>query len=187
MSDEAARESPLRRGRPRRSAEPGLHIDVGLGELLGGLGSLLDLASRLGQEGTSEVSRTGEVQGPGGVRGVYGFTVKMGAGGVPSVERFGNVRATERGPEVSDVREPLVDVFDEGDHVLVVIELSGIAATEIKLDARDDILALAAEGRHRKYAKEILLPAPVDATSLRQSFQNGILEVRLNKVTGRER
>ena len=184
MSDETPRAGPLRRGRPRRPTEPGLNIDLGLGELLGGLGNLLDLANRLGQEGSSEVSRTGEVQGPGGVRGVYGFTVKMGAGGVPSVERFGNVHATERGPEVSDVREPLVDVFDEGDHVLVVIELPGVSATDVKLDAKDDILVLAAEGRHRKYAKEILLPGPVDAASLRQSFQNGILEVRLNKATG---
>lgn len=174
-----------RRGRTRR--EPGregeVHVELGFGDLFKGLGGFLELLGQLAEQGKDEVSRGGEVRGPGEVRGVYGFSVKMGVGGAPTVERFGNIRSTEHGPEVSEVREPLVDVFDEGRQILVVAELPGIAADHVHLEVKDDILSLSSIGRGRKYAKELLLPAPVNPASLRQSYQNGILEIRLDKVS----
>lgn len=185
MSEHRPSDGPRRRpGRPRPD-EPDVHVSLGFGQLFKGLGDFLELVDRLSEEGKSEISRAGEVRGPGDVRGVYGFSVKMGVGGRPTVERFGNVRPTERGAEVSEVREPIVDVFDEGDHVLVVAELPGVQADAVRLEAEGDILSLSAEGRHRKYAKEVLLPAMVDPASLRHSYQNGILEVRLNKAAER--
>ncbi|MBI3976770.1 MAG: Hsp20/alpha crystallin family protein [Chloroflexi bacterium] len=182
MSEQRRTGGP-RRG-PRREGPGGgeIHVDLGFGDLFKGLGNFLDLIGELSKEGKQETSGTGEVQGPGGTKGVYGFSIKMGVGGAPTVEHFGNVRATERGPEISEVREPLVDVFDEGDHILVVAELPGVAESGITVEARDDIVTLSAEGRSRKYAKEILLPAPVDPASIRQSYQNGVLEVRLGKA-----
>src|SRR3990172_2216288 len=106
--------------RGSRPPEGEVHIELGFGELFKGLGNFIDLLGQMAEEGKSEVSRTQEVRGPSGLRGVYGFSVKMGLGGTPTVERFGNIRATPRGPEVSEVREPLTDVFDEGDHILVI-------------------------------------------------------------------
>jgi len=169
---------------PRGSKPDGgeIHIDLGFGELFKGLGNFLDLVGQMSEEGQSEISSTKEVRGPGGLRGVYGLSIKMGLGGAPTVEHFGNIRATPRGPEVSEVREPLVDVFDEGAYVLVVAELPGVVEGDIRVEAKDDILTVSAEGRHRKYAKEVLLPAMVDPPSLRQSYQNGVLEVRLSKA-----
>jgi len=41
---------------------------------------------------------------------------------------------------------------------------------------------LKAEGKERKYAKEILLPAKVKPESLHQSFRNGVLEITLQKA-----
>jgi HSP20 family protein len=153
-------------------------IDLGLGEILKGLGGFIDLVSELGEG--KEIRRSGELRGPGEVRGVYGLSIKS-LGGVPVVEQFGNIRPTERGPEVSDVREPLADIFDEADHVLVVVELPGVVDEGIKIEVEGDILTLQASGRERRYAKELLLPAQVDAASLQRSFQNAILEIRLEK------
>jgi HSP20 family protein len=172
------------RRRTPRDLPEGIHLNVGLGlgDLFKGLGNFMDLASRLAEEGSGEVSRTGEAPGPGKTRAVYGFSIKMGVGGQPTVEQFGNVQTTERGSAVSEVREPLIDVFDEKGHVLVVAELPGVAESDVHLEIKDDILSLSAEGRGRKYAKEILLPDMVDAATLRQSFQSGILEVRLDKA-----
>ena len=101
--------------------------------------------------------------------------------GSPTVEQFGNIRPTAHGPEVSEVREPLVDIFDEADHVLVVAELPGVTDEDIKVEVEGDILTLEAAGRERKYSKELLLPAQVDASNLQRSFKNAILEVRLEK------
>ena len=77
-------------------------IDLGLGGLFKGIGNLMDLISDMAEKGESEVSRHGEfkVKGLDRARGVYGFSVRMGLGGTPTVEHFGNIRATDEGPVV---------------------------------------------------------------------------------------
>ncbi len=154
----------------------------GLGGIFRGLGDLLSLAERLAEQGEREVTQEREFSSPGGMRGVYGFSVRMGTGGAPTVERFGNVRATNEGPVVSDTREPLIDVFDEGDEVVVVAEVPGVQEKDIQLELEGDVLALSATGPKRKYEKEVLLPAAVEPSSRRQSYQNGYLELRFRKT-----
>lgn len=154
----------------------------GLGGLLSGLGDLINLAERLAEQGEHATTGEREFTSPGGSRGVYGFSVRTGIGGTPTVERFGNVRTTSEGPVVSDTREPLVDVFDEGDEIVVVAEVPGVQEENIHLDLVGDVLALSATGPKRKYEKEVLLPAAVDPASRRQSYQNGYLELRFKKT-----
>ena len=100
-------------------------IDFGLGGLFKGIGNFFDLLSEMGEEGETEVRRTGEfkVKGLDKAKSIYGVNIRMGLGGIPAVEHFGNIRATEEGPVVAEEREPLVDVFDEGDVILVIAEL----------------------------------------------------------------
>ena len=166
--------------------EEDISIDLGVGGLFKGLGNFLDLLSNMietADEQGGETNTTGEfkVKGLGDkARGVYGFSVRSGIGGVPRVEHFGNIRNTQAGPEVADVREPLVDVFDEAQEVVIAAELPGVSDEEIQIEIQDDVLSLGTNGE-RKYAKEILLPAVVDAASLQRTYQNGILEIRLKK------
>lgn len=168
--------------------EEEIEIDFGIGKLsFGGLfkgvGNLIDLVSKMAEEGKTEVSRTGEIKGLGGkAKGVYGFTVKMGLGGIPTVEQFGNIRETEKGPVVEEVREPIVDVFDEEDKVLVIAEIPGVEEQNIHLDLKGDILSISAEDRDRKYSKEVLLPSAVDTGTMKSSYKNGILEVTFPKA-----
>jgi len=117
---------------------------------------------------------------PKGAKGVYGFSIRTLAG-KPVIETFGNIRETKKGPVVEEVREPIVDVFDEKDHILVIAELPGVSEDEIKIEVAGDILNLTASDRDRKYAKEILLPSKVKASSLKTSFKNGILDITLEK------
>lgn len=165
--------------RPGRPGRPG---GEGVGGLLRGLGDLINLAERLAEQGEHATSEEREFTSPGGARGVYGFSVRMGIGGTPTVERFGNVRDSTAGPVVSDTREPLVDVFDEGDEVVVVAEVPGVQEKDIHLDVNGDVLALSATGPKRKYEKEILLPAAVDPAEQRRNYQNGYLELRFTKA-----
>jgi HSP20 family protein len=160
-----------------------VEIDFGMGKisfggLFKGLGNLIDLASRLSEEG---VEKRGEIRGlPRGAKGVYGFSIRTLAG-KPVIESFGNIRETAKGPVVEEVREPIVDVFDEADRILVIVELPGVLEDEIKVEVAGDILSLAAFGKDRKYAKEILLPSKVKPDSVKTSYKNGILEIRLEK------
>jgi len=151
---------------------------VSFGGLFKGLGNLIDLAAKLREEG---FEKSGEIRGlPKGARGVYGFSVRTLAG-KPVIESFGNIRETAKGPVVEEVREPMVDVFDEKDHILVIAELPGVAESEIKVEVAGDILNLTASDKDRKYAKEILLPSKVKPETIKTSYNNGILEITLEK------
>lgn len=130
----------------------------------------------------SGISRNKAFSIPGGGRGVYGFSIRSGlAGSEPVVNEFGNVKMTNEGVVVSETREPLVDVFDEGAEILVVFELPGIAEGDIRVELNGDVLALDAQGLRHHYESETLLPAAVDADSAQQSYENGYLQVRYAK------
>ncbi len=151
---------------------------ISFGGLFQGLGNLIELASKLSEEG---VERSGEIRGlPKRAKGVYGFSIRTMAG-KPVIESFGNIRETAKGPVVEEVREPMVDVFDEENRILVIAELPGVSENEIKIEVAGDILNLAASDGDRKYAKEILLPGKVKPESMKTSYKNGILEITLEK------
>lgn len=169
-------------GMTEKRRKSGEEIEFGLGGLFKGISGLFDLVSKMVEEGKEEVTRTGEIRGLGDkVKGMYGFTVKMGLGGKPIIEQFGNIKATEKGTVVNEVREPIVDVFDEEERLVVIAELPGVEESDVHLEVRDDILELTAEAKERKYRKEVLLPSPVDADSMESTYKNGILEIKLLK------
>jgi HSP20 family protein len=171
----------------KKQDEEKTEIDFGIGKfsfggLFQGIGSLIDLVSKMEEEGKGEVNREGEFTSPSGrVKAVYGLSVKTGLGGKPTVESFGNVRRTHKVPVVDEEREPLVDVFDEKDHVLVIVELPGVAEEQISTKVNGDILTLSAAEGGRKYYKEVVLPKDVDAGTLTSSYKNGVLELRMSK------
>jgi len=163
-------------------------IDFGLGKLtvndiFQGLGSLVDFVAKMEQEDKTEERRAGEFTSPSGrIKGVYGFSVKQGVGGKPVVEPFGNVKKTEHGPVVAEEIQPVADVFDEKDRVVVIIELPGVEGKQIHTEVKGDILILSACGKGRKYAREVILPTRVDASTLTSKYRNGVLEIRMSKV-----
>jgi HSP20 family protein len=118
------------------------------------------------------------------VKGVYGFSVKVGLGDKGAqevkVEPFGNVRRDERSGEtvVQEIREPVVDVFEEKDHTLVVAEMPGISTKDVKLTVKDDLLTIYAEKKDKKYRKEVLLPRSYPREKMKVSCNNGILEIK---------
>ena len=167
------------KGKGRATAGAG---ESGLGGILRGLGGFLDVISNLSEQG-GEFTRNGELgDDKKGIKAVYGLSVRLGEGGKPSLERFGNVKDRGRGPVVEEVREPLVDVFDEADHLLVVVELPGIDAKGIHYEINSDMLDLSAGRGNRKYKKEILLPCKVADEGAVLSYRNGVLELKLCKA-----
>lgn len=173
----------------KKKEEPkaGAEFDFGMGKLsfgglFEGIGNLIESVGKIAKEG-GVISEEGELTGLGDkVKGVYGFTVRTLAGGEPKVETFGNIKRTKKGPVVEEEREPIVDVFDEEDHLLVVAELPGIDSGDVKLEVEGDILTLSAKTGERTYNKETVLPAGVDRATEEVTFKNGILEVKYSKA-----
>ena len=176
-----------KRGRKKREEAPEFDFGLGLGGVFKGLGSFIELLTDMAEGGETLTQRSGEIRGlREGMRGVYGFNVRMGLGGEPQVQQFGNVRATNAGPVVDEVREPIVDVFDEGDAILVVAEMPGVSIKDVVIDVKQDVLSICtAPTAPRKYAKEVLLPAAVSVASQKSTFKNGVLELRFEKARGK--
>jgi HSP20 family protein len=158
----------------------------GLGDLFEKLGELAETGEELRRSGTIETNTSRGRE----VKGVYGFTVKVGlgeegdeAGGArPKIEPFGNIRRDEEtgASVVQEVTEPMVDVFEEDGHVQVVAELPGIGEEDLELELHGDVLSIQAARGDKKYRKEVLLPRSFDADGMQHSCRNGILEVKLS-------
>jgi len=111
---------------------------------------------------------------------VWGFEIVVGPDGVPRIKEFGNIRRVGRAPKITEEVEPLVDVMEEDDRVRVVVELPGVEKDKISLKASGRKLIIKASN-HKKYYKEIDLPAEVDTSTAKANYRNGVLEVELRK------
>jgi len=155
----------------------------GLGGLFKGIEKLVDLAGKLEEKGG--ISKEGEINLDNikkGMKGVYGFTINTAVGGgSPKVETFGNIKKTPEGPKVDEEREPITDIFDEKDEIVVIAEMPGIAENDLKIDLKEDILEISAVSKNRTYRKELLLPVKAVSQNLTHKFKNGILEIRIKK------
>jgi HSP20 family protein len=77
--------------------------------------------------------------------------------------------------------KPLVDVFDGDSEIIITAELPGVLEAEI-VTAFDDSLLIITTNGEKQYATEIMLPEAVSVSSLTQSYNNGMLELRVKKT-----
>ena len=113
--------------------------------------------------------------------------IPPGARGGPSATRpTPRAKAKRKRPEQRLAGQPpeelAADVFDEGDHVAVIVELPGVAAedVEVTLEGRTLSIAVTAAGAKRHLAVEM----PCDAQGEPQrSLNKGILKVQIEKAT----
>lgn len=160
----------------KEKEKPTVDFGLGFGGLLKGLGDFVDTVSKMAEEGKSEFEKEGEISFDRGkkLKGMYGVSVRIGRAGTPIVEQFGTKPET-------DVREPLVDVFDEKDVVRVIVELPGVEEGDVKTELEGDLLKIRAERGDRKYEKDIELPAAVKG-EFKPRYKNGVLEIELGKA-----
>jgi HSP20 family protein len=176
-------EKPImpKKGSRTREKAPSAGFAPGFGGILKGLSDLVEKLDGLSESG-GNLSKTGEIRGDGQqVKGIYGFTVKVGLGDdQPRVEPFGNLRQDSKSGHtvVQEVREPVVDVFEEDSHVLVVAEMPGISAADVHIDVDGDLLTVTAERGDKKYRKEVLLPESISREKMQITCNNGVVEIR---------
>jgi HSP20 family protein len=175
-------------GGGKGKAKGGAGSGEGVEGLLGNLTSFLEKIEQLAEKG-QELRESGVLDGVEGSdkKIQYGFSISTAKGEGGSnrvkVEPFGNVkRDKETGAaRVDEVREPMTDVFEEADGVLVIAEMPGVDAEHVKVSVAGDILTIEAEQGAKRYAKEVLLPAPA-AGEPRVACNNGVVEIRVDRV-----
>jgi len=170
--------------RDQDSGKPRGESSSGLGGVFSGLSELMEKLNKLAESG-EELRHTGEIGGTGkGTKGIYGFTVKVGLGDQgPRVEPFGNIRQDKKTGEavVQEIREPVVDLFEEKDCLLIVAEMPGIGVKDVQLEVKDDVLTISAAKGEKKYRKEVLLPGSYPREKMRITCNNGVLEIKCGK------
>ena len=82
---------------------------------------------------------------------------------------------------VEEVYEPLVDLFDEGDYILLIAEIPGVSLEQVSIKQFEDILLLSAKASDRKYRQEIVLPTQINLAERKISLHHGVLQVKLPK------
>ena len=117
---------------------------------------------------------------------VYGYSVKIGPDGKPTIREFGNMKPGLTGEggaplNLTERREPLVDVIEDGDAVKVLAELPDVEKRDIRLKATDHSLTINVDNPTRKYYKELEFPEEVDEKSAKSTYTNGVLEIVFRK------
>jgi HSP20 family protein len=183
-----------------RASRPGSDREVrGSGEKTDGenrfsrfLTGLTDIAEKLNaiSEKGESLSDKGEFtcsSKEGGLKGVYGFTVKTGLGGQDDqirVEPFGNIRKDKKTGEavVQEIHEPPLDVFEDESGTTLIAEMPGVGPEDIKIEVRDDVLTVFAQKGGKKYRKEILLRHSLSEERIKITCNNGIVTIRCEKT-----
>ena len=81
------------------------------------------------------------------------------------------------------LREPkhLVDVLEGTDEIMVVADFAGFNREDLRVHVKGERLTVAAEASDRKYRKSLNLPKRVIPSTIRTTYKNGVLEIRLKK------
>lgn len=95
-----------------------------------------------------------------------------------------NFRRYQKTLLIDKFQEPNTEVFAETESALVIAEMPDVRRKEdIRLSAEHDILILEAaidtKWGKRKFAKELLIPFPIDLENTQISINNGIIEMTL--------
>ena len=159
------------------------------GRILSGLTDIAEKLNEISEKGET-VAKKGEFTFPskeGGVKGVYGFSLKTGLGGkgdAIKVEPFGNIRKDKKTGEavVQEIHEPLMDVFEDEKATTLIAEMPGVGRDDIKIDVRDDVLTISAKKGAKKYRKEVLLSHSPAKERIKVTCNNGIVTIRCEKA-----
>jgi HSP20 family protein len=125
---------------------------------------------------------------------VYGFSLRVGPDGKPQFNEFGNTQnaAPKVSTETSDAtpgveglpREPLADVIEHDKTVSITMEIPGVQKEDVHLDVAPDKVTLRVDAG-RKYFKEIALPCRVVPKSADATFNNGVLDLTIEREAPR--
>jgi HSP20 family protein len=99
-----------------------------------------------------------------------------------------------KSPEMEEIA-PSVDIFREGDDVVVKAELPGLKKEEIEVNLSEDTLTISGEKKKERkvekkdyyrmersygsFARSISLPPGVRTEKARAQFRDGVLEIRI--------
>jgi len=112
-----------------------------------------------------------------------GFSIKVGSLDANSVKvkplGINTYNSKKYDVTVFELLEPLVDIFEETDHTLIVADMPGVNEKDIHVDLKDDILQISTKTSEKNYQKEILLKESFTKDKVVHTYKNGILKITI--------
>ncbi|MCW4016365.1 MAG: Hsp20/alpha crystallin family protein [Candidatus Bathyarchaeota archaeon] len=112
---------------------------------------------------------------------VKGFSIKLGPDGKPMIRELNDRQSFHDELEDSDELEPLVDLIEESDMLVVLVALPGVNKDDLDLRVTANCLTISVDTAEFEWYDEFKLPARVKPKSARASYKNGVLEVKMQK------
>ncbi|GKZ14164.1 type III effector protein [Haladaptatus sp. W1] len=75
-----------------------------------------------------------------------------------------------------------VDIHEDDELIRVIADLPGVEKNDIDLKCDGEAMTISAASDHREYDERIALPARVDESSAKATYNNGVLEVTFEKT-----
>ena len=158
---------------------------------------------RVGPDGVPHVRTFGNVR-PQAMRGEPGLPKMTGTNGPRDVaaRRIEGPVSREQGTGDDDgteaycerelvtspcVREPLTDVCESENDITITAGMPGIEMDHIELETGDDFLVVRVEKGDQKFYKEIPLHTKIMPDSARARYNNGVLEITVEKAASDKR
>ena len=166
---------------------------LGMGGILDGVTNILGKLSDLAEKGQQLQAAQGEKPLGKQMTGSYGFSVKFAGAGkgsgagtgddlnVEPLQTASRSTSARTSNTATRLREPHVEVFDEGDHVLVVAEMPGVTSEDVQLEFVDKNLSICGQSKAAEFKKTIELPSSFGPEHVAISANNGVVEIRLRK------
>lgn len=112
---------------------------------------------------------------------VMGWSVNIGPDGKPIFTKFGHTQQDEEEEKpISEKREPLIDILNQDNEIVLVVETPGVEKKDVKLKTTANQITIEAG---KKFKKTLDLPEEVIPDQSKANYNNGLLEVRLKKKT----
>ncbi len=109
-----------------------------------------------------------------------GFSIKFSSDGKPRFEEINRRQIWDEQDDV-DGRDPLVDLIDDGENLIIFVALPGVDKEAIDLRVTENCLTFSVDGSDFEWYDELKLPAKVNPKLAHASYKNGVLEVKLSK------
>ena len=139
------------------------------------LGDLID-------ETIQKASNSSSEKTPSRRNRIKGFSIKIGPDGKPRIQEFRSRQPRQNEAEISDDPEPLVDLIEDGETLVVIAALPGVTKEAIDLRVTENCLTVSVDAADFEWYNEFKLPTKVDPKSARASYKNGVLEVKVKKL-----
>jgi len=78
-------------------------------------------------------------------------------------------------------KQPLIDVFEEEDCVVVLAELPGMEKKDVKIEVDENTLTITAKNAFKTYLETVKLPTPIVSGAVKFIYKNNILQATLKK------